>query len=364
MKKTLAIAFLAALALAGCEEDEPEVTERIRAIKTYTVSLHASGRSRKFPGVVEATDTSRLSFEVSGNVTKVLVDTGDRVVAGQELAALDAEPYKLDVQAAEADLGSARAGFKEKSLELERQKALFAKKWISQAALDQAEAAFETAKNDVEIAQSKLSRVRRDLGKTVLRAPFDAIVAARSVDPFVEINRGEPLFEIFAEGALQIALSIPETVIDQINLGLPATIVLPSIGSCDCGAVVSEIGSSAGAANAFPVKATLFHPPASVRPGMTAEAEFLLGGEDSVANFLIPIAALAAANQSDQPIGLSSHVYVFDAVNSVVQERPVKVRAGTGRYVEVYDGLQPGEVIAAAGVSFLSDGLKVKLLNE
>ncbi|MCZ6587293.1 MAG: hypothetical protein O7B24_05030 [Alphaproteobacteria bacterium] len=71
MRKTLVIAVLAALALAGCEEDEPEVTERIRAIKTYTVSLHASGRSRKFPGVVEATDTSSLSFEVSGNLTKV-----------------------------------------------------------------------------------------------------------------------------------------------------------------------------------------------------------------------------------------------------------------------------------------------------
>ncbi|NNE86314.1 MAG: efflux RND transporter periplasmic adaptor subunit [Alphaproteobacteria bacterium] len=364
MQKSLVVAALAALFLAGCEDETPEVTERIRAIKTYTVSQHASGRSRKFPGAVEATDTSSLSFEVSGNVTKVLVDAGDKVVAGQELAELDAEPYRLDVQSGEADLGSARAGFNEKSLELERQKALFAKGWISQAALDQAVAAFETAKNDVDIAQSKLSRLRRDLGKTVMRAPFDGVIATRSVDPFVEVNRGQALFEIFAEGALQIALSIPETVIEQINLGLPAAVNLSSFGACECTAVVTEIGSSAETANAFPVKATLLNPPTSVRPGMTAEVEFLLGIEDTASNFLIPIDAVAAGSQSGQPINLSSYVFVFDAANSTVQKRAIKIGPGTGSFVEVQEGVEPGDVIAAAGVSFLSDGLKVKLLSE
>ena len=97
---------------------------------------------------------------------------------------------------------------------------------------------------------------------------------------------------------------------------------------------------------------------------MTAEAEFLLGEEGNAANYLIPIAALAAADQSGLPIGLSSHVYVFDTASSSVQKRPVMARPGTGRFVEVYEGLEPGEVIAAAGVSFLSDGLKVKLLSE
>ena len=364
MNKSLVFATFAALFLAGCEDETPEVTERIRAIKTYTVSQHASGRSRKFPGEVEATDTSSLSFEVSGNVTTVLVDTGDRVVNGQELAVLDAEPFNIDVREAEANLGSARATFNEKSLELERQKALFTKGWISQAALDQAEAAFETARNDVDISQSKLSRVRRDLDKTVLRAPFDGVIATRSVDPFVEVNRGQQLFEIFAEGALQIALSIPETVIEQINIGLPATVNLSSAGPCTCTAVVTEISSRAGTANAFPVKATLLDPPVSVRPGMTAEAEFLLGTEDDLANFLIPIDAVAAGDRSGQPIGLSSHVFVFDPENSTVQRRPVKISAGTGRFVEVQEGLDSGDVIAAAGVSFLSDGLKVKLLEE
>jgi hypothetical protein len=56
-----------ALLLVGCEEEQVEVMENIRAIKTITVADLGSGQLRRFPGVVEAVDTSSVSFEVGGN---------------------------------------------------------------------------------------------------------------------------------------------------------------------------------------------------------------------------------------------------------------------------------------------------------
>ncbi len=362
--KHLLVLTVAAFGLAACEEETVEYVEPVRAIKTMTVAERGSGTTRKFSGTVEATDTSSLSFEVSGNVKEILVETGQEIKKGQVLARLDTQTFELAVQGAEADLGRARAIATEKGLELDRQKALFAKEWVSKAALDQAVAANETARNDVSLAQSRLALAKRDLAKTVLVAPFDGVVAQRLVDPFVEVARGQRLFEVFAEGALEIAINIPENLIDRVNLGLPAQVSIPSADGCGCRAIVSEIGSVAIEANAFPVKAALIERPASVRPGMTAEIEFRIGEEEGEDSFLIPISALTARAGPEDTIGDSSDVYVFDTEASTVVRRPVKIRAGTGDLVEVYEGLQAGDIIAVAGTSYLSDGRKVKLLQN
>jgi RND family efflux transporter MFP subunit len=360
----LLVLTVAAFGLAACEEESVEFAEPIRAIKTITVAERGSGTTRKFSGTVEATDTSSLSFEVSGNVTEVLVDTGDEIKKGQLLSRLDTQTYELAVQGADADLGRTRAIATEKELELIRQKALFDKGWVSKAAYDQAVAANDTARNDVALAESRLSLAKRDLSKTVLVAPFDGLVAQRLVDPFVEVARGQRLFEVFAEGALEIAINVPENIIDQINMGLPADVSIPSVPGCGCAAIVSEIGSVTIEANSFPVKAALVQRPASVRPGMTAEIQFVIGGEQGEDSFLIPIAALTARAGPEDSLAQASSVFVFDPETSTVDRRPVKARAGTGNLVEVFEGLEAGDVIAIAGVSYLSDGRKVKLLQN
>ncbi len=107
--RTYALIFVSAALLAACEEEPPQVVEQVRAIKTITVTEVASGQVRKFSGIVQATDTSALSFEVGGNVKEVKVKLGSRVKKGQVLAVLDKQPYVLAVQAAEAALSKSKA---------------------------------------------------------------------------------------------------------------------------------------------------------------------------------------------------------------------------------------------------------------
>ena len=85
---------LASLVLAACGEEPPEVAEQIRAIKTITITQLATGQERRYSGIVQATDSSSLSFQVSGNVKSVAVERGERVTKGQVLAALDTKPYE------------------------------------------------------------------------------------------------------------------------------------------------------------------------------------------------------------------------------------------------------------------------------
>ena len=77
---------------------------------------------------------SALSFQVAGNVQEVRVNLGDTVTKGQVLAVLDKKPYELDLDAANAELGKAKADLEEKRVEYLRQKKLYAKKWVAKAA--------------------------------------------------------------------------------------------------------------------------------------------------------------------------------------------------------------------------------------
>ncbi len=128
--------------LFACRQEPPPPVEAVRAIKTITVSEIASGRIRKFSGVVEAADKSSVSFEVSGNVQEVRVNVGDKVSKGDILAVLDKSEYELNVKAAEAALGRSQAQFKNSSNDLERLKriAKMDPGAVSEARLDNATA--------------------------------------------------------------------------------------------------------------------------------------------------------------------------------------------------------------------------------
>ncbi len=351
-----ALLLLSSLGLTACEEP-PQPVEQIRALKTITVTNVASGQVRKFSGIVQATDTSSLSFQVGGNVQEVKVELGDPVERGQILASLDKKPYELNLQGAQAELDRARAKLEEAKVEFERQDTLYRKGWVAKAAFDQALAAHESAKSEVQYAQSRVNLARRDLDLTELVAPFDGLIAEREVDPFVEVSAGEKLFEINASGALEVALDIPETVIRKVTLGAPVTATFPTERDLTLEGRVTEIGSVAADANAFPVKAGLANPPPELRPGMTAEVTFTFRSDDESTGYLVPLAAIAPGNESRQ-----GYVFVYDPESSTVRKTKVRGRDVRDNLIEIYEGLKAGDVIAVAGVSFLYDGQKVRLM--
>jgi len=357
--KRAAFVTAALLFAAACEEEPVEVLENVRAIKTITVSERGSGQLRRFPGIVEAVDTSSISFEVAGNTRDVNVTVGDRVEEGQVLATLDDKPFQLNVEGAEAELGRAKAQLAEKQTDFDRQKTLYEKDWVAKAAFDQALAARDSAANQVSYANSKLNLARRDLEKTILTAPFDGVIAKKFVDPFQEVARGEKVFEIYREGAMEVVVSVPETVINEVYLGLPAEVAFPSEQEESLKGRVSEIGTVAGEANAFPVKVALADPPKRVLPGMTAEVALILGEVGAETSYLVPVSAIASSDQPGE-----GFVFVFDSETATVKKTEIRGRGVRDNSVFITEGVAPGDVIAVAGVSFLRDGQKVKLMAQ
>jgi RND family efflux transporter MFP subunit len=347
--------------LAGCEEESDSApAERVRAIKAYYVSEPAGGDVRRYSGSIAASDTSVLSFAASGTVATVAVNQGERVTEGQVLATLDTKTFDLNVQAAQSQLASAQANYADKKGAVGRQRQLFDKGWVAKAALDQAVAAFDAAEGELNLARSRLGIAERDLANTRLTAPFDGVLAKRDVQPFEEVSTGQAILLINSEGALEVDLSIPDSVISRLAIGAPVTVEVSTVAGCGCTGRITEIGTTSGSANSVPVTAALLDSQPGLLPGMTAEIGVLLSGGAEARGFLVPLAAVAPGDEAAR-----GYLFKYDFGASVVRKVPIRGGRGIdGNFIEIVEGVTAGDTIAAAGVSFLQDGQHVKLLGE
>ena len=346
------------VALTACKE-KPEIIEEVRAIKTITISEQAAEQIRKLSGLVAAVESSGLSFQVDGQVESVKVDIGDRVKKDQVLAVLDPEPYRLEVNAAEAELVKAKANVVNTKSEYDRQKRVYEQGAGAKSDLDTAEYNYKAAESAVNYQISRLDLAKRNLRKTTLRSPYDGTIAWRSVNPHEEVKVGQKVFEIDAKGAMEVQLAVPETTVDRIHIDDPTTITFPTLPGETAKGRISFIGSAAVKANAFPVKVELIDPNEKVKPGMTAEANLFMKDENQQPGYLVPLQALLPAPEANR-----GYAFVYDPGTSTVKKTAVSSRGTEDKKAIVSEGLAAGDIIAVAGVSFLADGMKVKLMKQ
>lgn len=354
------VLFLAIIvcAVTACKE-EAEIVEMVRSLKTITVSEVATAQIRKFSGIVKATDSSNLSFEVGGNVKTVNVDIGDEVQKGQVLAVLDKEPYQLDLNAAEAELVAAEAKVENDKKAYDRQMRVFQQGAGSNNRLDRAKYNLEAAQSQVNVQQAKVNLAKRNLTKTTLFAPYDGYIAWRSVEPHEEIAAGQKVLVIDAKGAMEVELAVPETTINRIRIDMQTTVQFPTLPGRSVKGRISEIGSAAVKSNAFPVKIALMELAENISPGMTAEVTLSMKDDKEILGYLIPIQAILPSKEIGE-----GFTFVYDPQTTTVRKTLIKTAGNDQNMVIVTEGLSAGDIIAVAGVTFLADGMKVKLLEE
>lgn len=349
------------LVLGACGKEEVEPVASVRAVKTVVISDMASAQVRKFPGTIEAVDSSTISFEVDGIIQSISIDVGDKFRKGDVLAVLDKMPFELAVESAKATLSRAVAQLEEKKSAYEREQRIQAEDpgATTQKAVDQARAAYESQIQNVSYNRSQLDLAERNLVNTELRGPFDGTVAARYVEPSEVATRGQHILEVYAEGAMRIAVSVPEQIIERVRSGVEGTVTLANRPDEPYVAVVSDVGSAASTANAFPVKALIVNDDQRVRPGMTAELQLNFVAEGQPSGYLIPLQALLPGTDSED-----RNVFLFDTATSTIQKTEVSTRGIQGNRVIVTKGVSPGDILVVAGVPFLADGQEVTLMKS
>ncbi len=352
------------LAVFGCGEEEkpPEV---IRSIRWLKVAETTTKQVRMISGTTKPVDQTALSFAVAGTVEKVQARLGDQVKRGQVLAELDQQPFVLGVRDAEAALSKAQANVVERRANYERYLALYESNNASKAELDEARASFDSATSQVKAAQAQLGLARRDLRLTRLRAPFNGTISVREIEPFVEVLRGKAIFGLDGvESGFEVSAEVPETVVIHLNVGDEAEVIFPGLNNRRVDGVITEVGARSRVATTFPVTVQLQEQFPALRSGMSVEVAFQFipeseTGEPVATGLAVPIAAILMGAEK------TTFVFTYDQKSSTVKKTQIKVLNLRENDVLVEPGeLKAGDIIATAGVQFLTDGQKVNLMKE
>jgi RND family efflux transporter MFP subunit len=348
------LALLAAglsLGIGGCGGDvePPAPKPAVRPLKVMVIPDPGAVQERAFPGTVRAARRAQLSFEVPGRLIELPVKQGQRVRQGDLIARLDPRDFEARVKAAQAEYDKALAQFK-------RGEELVKEGYISRAEFDRL-----TSRRDV--ARADLDKAEKALEDTFLNAAFDGLIASRAVENFQEVEAKETIVELQDPTELELVVSLPENLMSRVRQGIRFQLeaTFEAIPDRRFPVRVKEFATEADpATQTFEVVLALSNPEeANILPGMTATVSGRRAG-DAPAPIRIAVPSSVLLGDADQRF-----VWVVGRDDHVVRRRAVtaepSARAG---YHEIATGLEPGEMVATAGVHHLEAGMRVKPVEK
>jgi RND family efflux transporter MFP subunit len=346
----------AALAvIAGCGEKAAEETAQVvRPVKTATVQGFRPGEFT-FPATVDAGRKLVVSFRIPGRIVELPVRKGQAVGEGALIAKLDPADYEIAVQ-------EAQATFQKTEADYERYRTLYEKNAVPLADLDQ-----RRAQRDV--AKARLDEARKNLGYTILRAPFAGMIGNRYVENFMDVSAQQEIVDLNDTTTVDVRIDASETIVAPLKQ-YGDRLELRTIAEFDAAPgkqyplELKEIAARADPnTQTFQIVFTMPQPDdITLLPGMTGRVRInadLKAGVNLDVTSTVPSIAVET-----QPTG-ECFVWVVDPETMTVRRRPVKVGKlrGTDDIV-VLEGLAAGERVVTAGLAQLSDGMAVRYWEE
>ena len=210
----------AALTLASCADKD-----KIQ-LETATVSAGAISETVTATGTLESVTQVDVGTQVTGKITKLFADYNSVVKKGELIAEIDKTLLESEVEAANANLESARSTYEYRKTNYERDRKLHDKKLIS-------DYDYETSRNEYDVARlayqkSKADRVKatENLGYAEIYAPIDGIVISREVEIGQTVVANMTVANIFTIADLdnmQVIADVDEADIGQVKVGQRVT---------------------------------------------------------------------------------------------------------------------------------------------
>ncbi|HBU61255.1 MAG: efflux transporter periplasmic adaptor subunit [Oceanicaulis sp.] len=336
--------------LAACSPAEPEEQAPPRAARIEAVEAAATSNQREFVGRVEARLTVDLSFQVGGRLAEFPVSEGELIQQGAMVARLETQDFERARREAQVQLQQARQN-------LDRQSTLNERGIASDAALEDAQTAYD-------LRAVALDNARQNLEYATISAPFDGLISRRLVDNYTTVSPGQPVVRIQDISELRVAIQVPESLIAQVDREDKPDMIarfpfLPDQSfTLEYRELVAEPDQASQTYTAlFALPDNL---PANILPGMTASVTVNLPQTVS-ANQQGVVAPLSAL--SSNPDG-SFSVWIYDGTTGAVSRRDVLAGPIEGGQVVIHSGLEPGEEIVTAGVTALHEGMLVRPINS
>ena len=335
-----AAALAAALMLTGCGESPPPKAAPAAGLKAAAVEVREVDLAYSAEAVIEAVRQSTVSAQIAGRIVELRFDVGDYVKQGQVIVRIDERAATQAMAASEAQVREAEAAARNARVNLERSRQLLAQKFLSQAAVDKAEADNKQAQARLQAMLAGAGQAATERSFATIVAPYSGVVAARHVELGEMAVPGKPLMTGFDPASLRAVANVPQAQVAAIQATGRARIEIPSLGRWIDVQQVTVVPSADPRTHTTRIRLELPEDLRGVYPGVFARAHFTVGRAPRL------LAPRAAVFQRSELTGV--YVLVDEGARGL---RPLlrQIRLGTAGdegAIEVLAGLKPGERVA------------------
>lgn len=345
-------------------------------------------------GSVEANATAMTAFEVSGRVKRVYVEEGQQVVKGQVLAELNATDYRHGYEAALGVADAARAtqskaqnglrpeeseqvriALERAQDEYRRMKFLYDRKSLDANDFRQFEAAYQTAKQNYEMARkgtrtedravaeaqtrtsiAQMQDAKSHLDKCRLVAPISGFIGMKHVNVGDFVAAGTPVLSVLDLDVAKVRVAVPEAEIGKIHAGSSVTVTIPSLTGSSFQGTVDALGMTADPlSRTYTVKIAVANRDHLLRDGMVSQARIF--GSERVHVLTVPGSAVVRDAHG------VANVYVYSSSRRMVFARRVETDEFMENEIVIKSGLAVSDQVAIAGQQNLREGSFAQLVG-
>lgn len=346
------VTFTALALVAGCGKSQPTQAAAFPAMPVHTITVQAQpvAQSDDYVATIRSRRSATINPQVSGNITRILVQSGEHVRAGEPLMEIDPIKQEATVASQAATAQQKLALYNLDKTEYDREQKLFADGIVSKDALDQAEQAYSNSKADYDSSVATLHTQQQELGYYHVAAPFSGVIGDIPVHIGDYVTPTTMLTTDDANGDLEAYIYVPTESASQVRTGLRVQILDGAGKPVDTTAIDFVSPQVDNALQGILVKAPVHS--SQLRNLQLVEAQVVWG---TAPHPVVPVLAVSR---------LGGQAFVFTVQNAgankfMAHQQAITLGNTVGNDYAVLGGLSNGDQVIVSGTQFLVDGAPI-----
>lgn len=355
MSPSLPAVWLACALLIGCgsksSADNPGGVPPAMPVQVLEIQPQRIAETSEYLAILKSRHSANINPQVEGQVTRILVKSGDRVQAGDALLQIDPLKQEAMVNGQDAARAAQEANVRYARAFLERAQKLFDAGVISKQDFDNAQTSYDAAMSQLKSLQEQVRQQTVELRYYRVSAPMDGIVGDIPVRVGDRVTVSTLLTTVDEPGALEAYIYVPGARAKELRLGRRVKLI-DGQGTVQAETQLTFVSPQVDMeTQAVLAKAVVRNAKANLRIAQQVRAQVTWGNREGQ---VVPVLAVQRVNGQ-----FFTFVAVKEGNTTVARQRLLKLGDIVGNDFPVLEGLKPGDHVILSGLQFLQDGTPV-----
>lgn len=305
----------------------------------------------EYLSILKSRHSAIINPQVEGYVTKIFVKSGDRIESGAPLLQIDPVKQEATLSSQDAARAAQQVNVRNAKISLERAQKLFDAGVISKQDLDNAQASYDAAAEQLKSLEHQVRQQDVELGYYRVSAPMSGLVGDIPVRVGDRVIVSTLLTTVDEPGALEVYIYVPASRSQELRLGLPVRLLDEN------GALLAQTSLTFVSPQVDPdtqtvlAKAAIAKNTPNLRIAQQVRAQLVWSTRQQI---VVPILAVQRINGQ-----FFAYIAEKNAKGTTAQQKPLKLGDTVGNDYAVLDGIHPGDHVIVSGLQFLQEGAPV-----